>query len=174
MKKETFKEVRGYEGLYAVSNLGNIFSHKRGSLLNPRPRIEKRYRIVQLHKNGMTKNYRVARLVAMAFIPNPKNLPEVNHKNGISYEDRVENLEWCTHRENIIHSIRTGLRISAFGEKIGIAVLTDKKVKRARTEYRKGKNVAELGRKYGVDRKTMRSVVLGKTWKHLLPPSATV
>lgn len=99
---------------YEVSNLGNIRSNKckKPRTLKPfRRGCEKKdehnrgcYLSVRLSKNGVEMDYAVHRLVAMAFIPNPKNLPQVNHKNGIRNDNRVENLEWCDNSYNIWHS----------------------------------------------------------------------
>ena len=94
----------GYAGLYQVSNLGRVSS--RGRLLNPWTH-NMGYYAVTLFRDGNAEKKLVHRLVADAFIPNPDNRPQVNHINGNKRDNRVENLEWCTNRENALHNAYT-------------------------------------------------------------------
>ena len=97
---EIWKPVVGYEGLYEVSNMGNVrslFRYKK--VLKPSP--TNGYLTVELWKDKERKRVGIHVLVAMAFIHNPDNLPEVNHKNEVRSDNNVENLEWCTHLYNM-------------------------------------------------------------------------
>lgn len=116
---ETWKEIKGYEGIYEVSNQGRVRSLDRHTT-GKRNRIIKGkvlsqvenffgYCIVYLCKDGKQKPTRVHRLVAEAFIPNPENKPVVNHKDGNPKNNIIQNLEWCTQAENIQHAHDTGL-----------------------------------------------------------------
>lgn len=119
---EIWEDVAGYEGLYQVSNLGNVkslghnakagimgYKFYHGKNLKPYPcKTRKGYLYVALFKNGHRKQYRVHRLVAESFIPNPFNLPEVNHIDHNVANNSVENLEWCTKEYNLANRRRTG------------------------------------------------------------------
>ena len=102
MKKEYWKPVVGYEGHYQVSNFGRVKSIKFGKeiILKQHINIKGGYYYVCLLKNGKHKNYYVHRLVAQAFLPNPNNLPEVNHKDECKTNNVVSNLEWCDRKYN--------------------------------------------------------------------------
>ena len=104
---EKWRDVVGYEGLYEVSSLGRI---KRNGRIK-KPHVDHGgYLTVWLSKHSVQKCLKVHRIVAIAFIPNPKNKATVNHINGVKTDNRVENLEWATHSENIIHANKLGLR----------------------------------------------------------------
>lgn len=113
--KEVWKDIKEYEGYYEVSNLGNVRSKERyvktggggKRLISSKiknPFLNKRgYLRVQLFKNNRKKNFRVHRLVAQAFIENPENKLEINHKNLNKKDNIVSNLEWVTGEENRLH-----------------------------------------------------------------------
>ena len=118
MKNEIWRDIKGYEGLYQISNLGRVKSLGRKSysnvclkdkILNPALECKNGYKRVCLCKDGKEKRIKVHRLVAQAFIPNPDNKPIINHKDGNKINNSVENLEWCTYKENAQHAIKTGL-----------------------------------------------------------------
>lgn len=104
MNKEIWKDIKDYNGLYQISNLGRVKSLGNSATRKEKIRKlktdKKGYYIINLFKNGKTKNYRVHRLVAEAFIPNPENKPEIDHINTIRCDNRVENLRWVTPKEN--------------------------------------------------------------------------
>lgn len=108
--EEMWKDIKGYEGLYQISSLGNV-KGKRGKLLKPQKR-EHGYLGVDLYdKNHKQRRYSIHRLVAIAFIPNPNNYLEVNHINENKTDNTIENLEWVSHKINSNHGTR-GKRIS--------------------------------------------------------------
>ena len=96
---EVWKPIEGYEDKYLISNTGKVKSLYRNIILKPKTDKDG-YKEVSLHKNGKSKTKKIHRLVAYAFIPNPNNLPQVNHKNENKENNHVENLEWCTSEYN--------------------------------------------------------------------------
>ena len=121
-KSETWKDVVGYEGLYEVSNKGNVYSVERMDALGReqgglvlKPKYNNRgYLMVSLYKNGKLKNRTVHRIVAEAFIPNPKGFLEINHKDENKSNNELFNLEWCT-RE---HNVKYGTSIERISKKV--------------------------------------------------------
>ena len=115
MVEEIWKDIPNYEGVYKVSNLGNVKSfNNRIKDKNPiilKQTIDRKngYLTVSLSKNGKKKIYRVHKLVASIFIDNFNNYPVINHKDGNKLNNCVDNLEWCTYKQNIIHSWKNGL-----------------------------------------------------------------
>jgi hypothetical protein len=103
LQNEIWKDVIGYEGEYLVSNFGNVYSNVSQKLLKPHKNIINGYYQIPLGDRVNRKNYRLHRLVAQAFIPNPFNKKEVNHKNKDINDNSVQNLEWMNAWENQSH-----------------------------------------------------------------------
>lgn len=135
---EEWKDIKGYEGLYQVSNLGNVYSNITKKKLKARI---KRYLYlgVVLYNNEVAKHYTIHRLVAEAFIPNPENKPQVNHIDEDKTNNMVPNLEWCTAKENANHGTRNK-RMSHRVKAIDIAT----------GEYNIYKSIRECGRKLNI------------------------
>jgi hypothetical protein len=175
---EIWKDIKGFEGIYQVSDLGNIKSLNRIDVrgLNRKGKA-KRGRInrygyiqVQLWKNGKSIDKSLHRLVAEAFIPNPQNKPEVNHKDGDKQNNSVDNLEWSSSKENIEHAVNNGLR-KTNGENNGRAILTKEDVEYIRKIYKfrdkefGGKALAE---KFGVGQTTISHIIKNESWKDVV------
>ncbi len=98
--EEIWKDIKGYEGLYRVSNLGEIFSIRRNKKMSLRLNKCRGYYDINLIKNKTSKRIHIHRLVAETFISNPNNYPCVNHKDENKTNNYVDNLEWCTYKYN--------------------------------------------------------------------------
>lgn len=174
MENEIWKNIEGYEELYEVSNFGRVKSLKGGRWGTGKERILKPqtdgcgYLKVHLCNEGKVKTFKVHRLVAQAFIPNPQNLPEINHINEDKTNNRVENLEWCTREYNNNHGTR------------------NQRVAKSNTNGKKSKRVLcvesgivypsshEVQRKFGYSQGNISSCCTGRhkqaygyTWKYV-------
>jgi hypothetical protein len=154
---------------YAVSNLGRVACAASGITITVVCQSDngRGYKLVSTGPRVKRKNYYVHRLVAEAFIPNPDNLPEVNHKDGDKSNNRAANLEWVTLQQNRDHAVRNNL-ISR-GERSPHAKLKEKDVLdiiRALKEDPK-LNKTAIGRKYGVNCTTIIKLSRGERWKHI-------
>ena len=105
MPLEIWEDIEGYPN-YEVSNVGRVRNKTTKYVLKPQKFIGKKYYYVCLYANGTQKKERIHRLVATAFIPNPKNLPEVNHKDEDPSNNFVDNLEWCSKSDNVNYGSR--------------------------------------------------------------------
>ena len=170
--KEEFKEVyiENY-GYVTINNLGTKVYTKTGKFpslwydesgylsfnLGTSIQGERKYQTLRIH-----------RLVAMAFIPNLDNLPEVNHKDGNKLNNCVTNLEWVTGLQNIKHAWKTGLIKGLKGEKNGRSKLTNEEVKEIRNKYTgKRGEIANLAKEYGVSWSLIKLIVTNKKWVHI-------
>lgn len=177
--EEIWKDVVGFEGYYRISNLGNLKSVDRivrVSIASQRivrsqaiiPHVDYLgYKRVRLCKNGPKFHAKIHRLVCQAFLPNPENKPHVNHKNSNPSDNRLENLEWCTQSENMLHCFREGGRMPKMGSGNGKSKLTEDSVLKIRELFDNGTRKFILAKMFFVDSKTIRDILLNKTWKHL-------
>lgn len=178
--KELWKDIKGYEGCYQVSNLGRIKSLDRmtnnqygeyfmkGRILKNSIIKDKGYCRVSLNNGNGKISKRVHRLVAEAFIPNPENKPEVNHKDGNKLNNCVSNLEWCTNKENIEHSIRTGLKKHCNGCSNSSSKFTEEDIIFIRKNYKKRDPMyggVTLARRYSCCPQTIYDIVTKKHYK---------
>jgi hypothetical protein len=167
--EEFWKDVKGFEGLYQVSNFGNVKRLKSKRVLSERliGRSIDRYGYVKrvLCKQGKMYFFTEHRLVATAFIDNPEDKLTVNHINGIKTDNRVENLEWNTFIENKKHAISTGLT-NLKGNRHPKCKLSEEQV----LEIRKigfSQTRTALSKKYGVCRNSILGIITGKNWTHI-------
>ena len=158
-EKEIWKDIEGFEGLYQISNMGNVKSlnyHRTGKERIMKGRKDKDgYLLAHLSKDGKAKNYQIHRLVAIAFIPNPDNLPVINHKNEIKSDNRVSNLEWCSYSYNNSYNDK-GKKI---GEKLSKPVLAIHKINGLILEF---SSTMEAERETGINNGSIIQCCQGK------------
>jgi len=177
------KDIPGYENRYAVTQDGNVWSHRKETpvgenggvrvdgdcwlALSMHNRGKGYYRIALSDSNGQRKMWLVHRLVAMAYIDNPDDLPFVNHRNGITTDNRVENLEWCDASGNARHAFDSNLvRVpNQSGAANSQAKLTAGDVRRIRNMAADGIGDTEISRLTGVNRSAVKDITKYKTWK---------
>lgn len=167
MNKEIWRDIPGWEGLYQVSTYGNVASlnyNHTGMRRLRIPRVGKGgYLYLDLHKNGVTKTMKIHRLVAITFIPNPNNLPQINHKDENKLNNNVENLEWCDASYNNRYGSRPRKVLDAYkrngSSKAERPVV---KIDNYGTIIEEYISISDAARKNGVRRETLRDCVLGR------------
>lgn len=164
---EHWKEIKGYPGYY-ISDYGRIKSFKKGKAKILKPRKRKNgYLDVNLCNDGQKKKFLIHRLIAEAFLLNPENKPEINHKNGVKTDNHVKNLEWVSKSENELHAYRIGLKKGLKGEKHPRSKLTDNEVEEILQMLDAGVPQREIAAKFNVDHTTISKIKTGKRWTHL-------
>ena len=161
------KPIKGYEDCYQVTNDGQIISLERAVIMQGysrqiKARLRKlnkgRYMMVCLTKGGSRETRLVHRLVAEAFIPNPNSLPCINHKDFNTHNNRVDNLEWCTYKDNTRHR---------YANNHCGRVYTDEQIVEARRLDAGGLSRREIREKLGITTTSLQAILTGHSWKHL-------
>lgn len=158
---ELWGSVKGHHGYWV---------NKKGDVLGRRGKIRKTrlsssgYSHITITSSGVTETLQVHRLVAEAFIPKIKGKYLINHKNGIKHDNRVENLEWATHKENSRHAVETGLFSPKRGVEVKNAKLTEEQVRQI---FLSNKSNTELSNKFNVARITIQKIKTRQNWTHI-------
>lgn len=175
-KKKRWDYVPGYEGIYEVSDHGNVRSYwcKNGTGLKDYPHLlsasvnNNGYRIVRLSNGHDVKTHGVARLVATIFVKNAKGKREVNHKNGIKHNDFYKNLEWVTPKENSQHAWDTGLSSALKGENHPNNKLSKNDILDIRAAYNIGCfSYRDISEAYNITKGMVGHIIKRRTWKHI-------
>jgi len=181
--KEKWKDIKGYEGLYQISNYGRVKSlhrkwiaanggkHEHGDIIMKQDFDPNGYFYVNFYKNNKKKKFRTHKLVALHFVKNIKNKPVVNHIDGVKSNNYYKNLEWVTLSENSIHAIKNNLYEHVKGSDVKNSKLTEWDVYVIRKLYKntkywhKQKTVGEL---FGIYKSQhISDIIRNKTWKHI-------
>lgn len=164
---ENWKSIEGYEGMYEVSDKGNVRSTttSRGRRKeNLKPQVKNGYLAVNLYNESGVKHFYIHRLVAKAFIPAETGKNEVNHIDCNKYNNTKENLEWCDRKTNLQHSYANNLK--RCGENHGMCKLTLEQVKSIRSSNFTGRELAKI---YRVSQSTISAIRTYRNWKEVLP-----
>jgi len=168
---ETWKKVPNFSKYMAEkSGLIKTFNWKgSGQERIMKPAVTNGYaKTVMINDQGEYKSIKVHRIIALTFCENPFNKDSVNHINGIKTDNRAENLEWCTHQENIKHAVDNNLMVVIKGEQIGNSKLKEHQVLEIRAKFipRKYTRV-KLAKEYNVTEGTIKDILYKRTWNHI-------
>lgn len=155
------------KGLF-ITKEGRVISMKRDCRVLKTQIDKKGYCRLTTTHNRKHETFKVHRLVAKTFIPNPKNLATVNHKDGNKNNNHVDNLEWMSNTDNMRHAYRTGIREELKGEESNTSILTEKQARSIiyllKTTDARHHTIAKL---YNVSRSCITDINTGKSWKHI-------
>jgi len=162
---ETWSQIHGFDTLYEVSNTGKV-RYEYSKLEIPYSKTKQGYITVSFLKFHHPKRFKVHRLVAIAFIPNPENKPQVNHKDGKKDNNNEWNLEWATAKENIHHAMANGLFVynGYKNRKFDNEIASE--IKRLKIETGVGNGALAL--KYKCDKNTIRGIINGVYYKDVV------
>lgn len=170
--EEIWKDVPGFEGYYQVSSMGRVKSVDRVKCdgVRMKGRIRKThldacgYELVQLRKDGAMKHFSVHRLVALAFIPNPEGLPQVNHIDEVRNHNTVDNLEWCDHVYNNNYGSKA---FASRGERNSQCKYSEQTIREVRNSFiprDPNYGITPLAKKYGMSQAHLCSILKGRIW----------
>ena len=163
---EEWKTIKGYEGLYKVSNEGRIKT-EYGLIFKPSIHSGG-YNYVCLTKDKVEKNITLHREVAKAFIPNPFNKKYVNHIDGNKLNNHVNNLEWCTASENMKHAYANKLQESLIGIDHPLSKLTEEQVREIKVKLKNKQSMASIAREFNMSPGGVQGIKENKIWKHII------
>lgn len=181
--EEVWKDIEELKNAYQVSNFGRVrrksrkvptnVPGQRNGLRNLSERITKSqdnghgYQQIYVKIDGIRIMVYLHRIVAIYFLPNPENKPEVNHKDGNKENNRADNLEWATRKENVKHAVDNNLLSK--GEKVWNCKLTEQKILAIRRLHRMNPNFnrAAINRKLGLGNSTVSKIIKKTRWKHI-------
>lgn len=166
------RPVVGYEDRYSVTYDGRVYSLKKGIWLKPANTPEG-YPAVNLRKNGTARTWRVGRLVAIAWIPNPNQLPVINHIDGDKENSSASNLEWCTQSHNALHAYATGLRgpasvtLRTAIQKIGLSNrrFTTEQIEEMRSMHAAGVPQRSIGEHFGAHQSAISRILNDRSYQ---------
>lgn len=159
-----WQPIKSHLGLYEVSSCGQVRNLTKGFVLKQWLN-DQGYPYVRLSKPRVMA--RVHRLVAEAFLPNPKSLPFVNHIDCVRSNNKIENLEWCTQAENLYHATKLGRMPRNYwvGKRSKNALLSDETVAEIRKKYQQGGiSWSELGKEFGASKRTIGRIIRRETY----------
>lgn len=171
LRPPMWEEIKGWEGYYKISRQGEIFSIRRGRMMKVWiPRNKKQYPRVTLSKSTFEKSYTVHRLVAVQFIPNPLAKISVNHIDGNKHNNKVENLEWATISENMIHAVKLGLVTppTASGEAHPLAKLNLVDIEMIKILAQHDFTKTQIAKRFNVHETNIGEIIRGTSWKQAL------
>jgi hypothetical protein len=162
--KEIWKDIPGYKGKYQASNIGRIRNIQKGNIVMGGINKQGYRNTFLVGLDGKIKNCRCHRLIASAFIPNPKNKPYINHIDGNKLNNNVDNLEWCTPAENDRHAAKLGLK--PHGEGSHFAKLTSEEVEAIKRigDMLPSRKVAKM---FGISKTNVLDIRKERIWKSL-------
>ena len=146
---------------YIITKEGSIISKKTGKQLYVHVN-KKGYNFVRLKADGNGRTMLVHRIIAYLFLPNPDNLPEVNHKDGNKSNNNHWNLEWCSRKHNVEHAVASGLHHK--GEGSGNSKLTNDQAEQLRGLYRTGWKQDDLAKRFGITQPRVSDIVNNKSY----------
>lgn len=174
--EEIWKEVPNFNGIYFASNTGIVKSvdhlckAKNGKQRTQIGRIlkpsicKKGYFQISLSLNGVRLHTSIHRAVALAFIPNPNNLPQVNHKDGNKLNNNLNNLEWCTNQENQVHAVKNNLVNHNYGERHHMAKLKNSDILILIDRIKNGETMSAIAKEFGMSVTAVSNIYHKRTY----------